>query len=64
MKYDVNSRMAENWRKIIDYGPRPYGSANLRRCGEYIRTELEKINGTAELEIFPARTWDVKLIRE
>ena len=35
----------KSWKRIIDYGPRPFGSENLRRCSEYLAEELKKNSG-------------------
>lgn len=42
MQYDLDSELVKSWKRIIDYGPRPFGSENLRRCSEYLAEELKK----------------------
>lgn len=53
-------KMIENWKAIIDYGPRPLGSENFRKCSDYVLSEMEKITEDAWKDEKPFDSWDVR----
>lgn len=54
------SQMAENWKRIIDFGPRPMGSQAVRDCAGYLKSEMDKITGNGYLDSFETAAWEVK----
>lgn len=58
MKNDSYKQMQENWKRIIAYGPRPFGSENLKRCSDYLTNEMSKIASGAYQESFRAEAWE------
>lgn len=54
------SRMAENWKRIIDFGPRPMGSQAVHDCALYLREEMDKITGNGYLDSFETTAWEVE----
>ena len=59
MQYDLDSELVKSWKRIIDYGPRPFGSENLRRCSEYLAEELKKTADRAYVDTDPAEAWEI-----
>lgn len=53
-------QMAENWKQIIDFGPRPMGSLAAEQCAGYLRGEMDNITGNSYLESFETEAWDVE----
>ena len=43
MKNEDYQQMKENWKQIISYGPRPFGSASLKQCSYYLTKEMKKL---------------------
>lgn len=57
--YGKYSQMVENWKKIIDYGPRPIGSDNLAKCSEYVLEVMHEITPQAFKDTHAYDAWDV-----
>lgn len=53
-------QMAENWKQIIDFGPRPMGSLAAEQCAGYLRGEMDNITENSYLESFETEAWDVE----
>ncbi len=59
--------MQKNWKQIIDYGPRPFGSDSVKECSRYLHSEMKKITPSAFVESydFPAwkpGSWDLHIV--
>ena len=54
------ANMVENWKQIINYGPRPIGSENFRRCSDYVLGEMKKIVNDAWKDEKPYAAWGVR----
>ena len=50
MKNEDYQQMKENWKQIISYGPRPFGSASLKQCSDYLTKEMKKLTPDAYQE--------------
>lgn len=59
MSYDLHSELVQNWKQIIDYGPRPFGSDNLRKCSEYLEYEMSKITDRSYIDVDMSEAWAV-----
>lgn len=57
--YGEYSQMVDNWKKIIDYGPRPVGSENLKKCSDYVLEVMKEITPHASKDEYPCDAWDV-----
>ncbi|MDO5541223.1 MAG: M20/M25/M40 family metallo-hydrolase [Eubacteriales bacterium] len=57
--YGEYSQMVDNWKKIIDYGPRPIGSENLEKCSDYVLGVMKEITPYASKDEYPYDAWDV-----
>lgn len=52
-------QMKENWKKIIEFGPHPFGSAKLKACSDYLLTEMERVTEGAFRETYDVASWKV-----
>ena len=60
MKNEDYQQMKENWKQIISYGPRPFGSASLKQCSDYLTKEMKKLTPDAYQESYGAEAWEVE----
>lgn len=59
--YDASyERMQEDWKKIISFGSRPFGSPQVRACGEFLLNTLREMTPDAYMEEFQADACEVK----
>lgn len=58
MKNDDYQEMIGNWKQIIAYGPRPFGSESLKQCSDYLAEEMRKLTSTAWQESYKAASWE------
>lgn len=49
--------MKENWKSIIDYGPKPFGSEALQATSLYLEKVLSKIADEASRDIYKSIAW-------
>jgi len=54
---DICHQMHDNWKQIINYGPRPFGTENIERCSSYLLKEMEKITPGAFVESYDVPAW-------
>ncbi|MEY8338849.1 M28 family peptidase [Lachnospiraceae bacterium 62-35] len=50
--------MEENWKKIIDFGPRLMGSSASKACSSYLEEEMKRAAEEAVTEKFPVTAWE------
>lgn len=60
MKNDDYQQMKECWKQIISYGPRPFGSEQLKHCSDYLTGEMKKLTLAAWQESYEAASWEVE----
>jgi hypothetical protein len=53
------SGMEDDWKRIIECGARPFGSANVKKCAGYIRSEMRKLTPFVKTMEFHADGFDV-----
>jgi hypothetical protein len=53
------SGMEDNWKRIIDCGARPFGSANAKKCAEYILSGMRNLTPFVKTIEFQADGFDV-----
>ena len=58
--YGEYSQMVENWKKIIEYGPRPIGSDNMKICSDYVLDVMKEITPESYKDEYPYDAWDVE----
>ena len=44
---ETYEEMKENWKRILDLGPKPFGSEALSECSHYLEQTLHEITGNA-----------------
>lgn len=54
---DICCDMHDNWKQIISYGPRPFGSENVENCSYYLLEEMEKITPNAVMQSYDVPAW-------
>ena len=50
--------MKKNWKRILDFGPKPFGSSALSKCSYYLKETLEKITDNACRDVYKRCAWD------
>lgn len=53
-------QMKENWMKIIDFGPHPFGSQKLKECSNFLLEEMSKITETSFQDVNDVPAWEVE----
>lgn len=53
------SQLVEDWKRIIDYGPRPIGSERFKACAGYVLSAMKGAADTAFWEEYPYDAWTV-----
>ena len=54
---ETYEEMKENWKRILDLGPKPFGSEALSECSHYLEQTLHEITGNACRDIYKRRAW-------
>ena len=54
---ETYEEMKENWKRILDLGPKPFGSEALSQCSHYLEQTLHEITGNACRDIYKRRAW-------
>ena len=49
---ETYEEMKENWKRILDLGPKPFGSEALSQCSHYLEQTLHEITGNACRDIY------------
>lgn len=55
----TDSQLVKDWKKIIEYGPRPVGSDNFRECSDYVLQAMKEITDQAYKDEYPYDAWMV-----
>lgn len=51
--------MHDNWKHIIDFGPRTLGSKQLESCSQYLLKEMSKVSDIAFRAEYDTESWSV-----
>ena len=51
-------QMHENWKYIVDFGPRMMGSDAAKACSRFLEAEMAKITSQAFTESYDVEVWE------
>ncbi len=54
---ETYEEMKENWKRILDFGPKPFGSPALSASSLYLEKVLRAITGNACRDIYKRKAW-------